>query len=71
MSEVSKFGIPILSMQQKLKALAYCIEEKAYEDAAGHLCDLLSHCGKRIETDKFPTLEKLVAYYGRNPTLIK
>tara|TARA_B100000614_G_scaffold258752_1_gene281780 strand:+ start:50881 stop:51075 length:195 start_codon:yes stop_codon:yes gene_type:complete len=36
-------GVPVLTMQKKLDALKYCIENDAHEDAVGHLLDLLFH----------------------------
>lgn len=67
-------GVPILTLQEKLDALAYCIKENAHEDTTGHLCDLLAHFGFKIKPSdgsKFYSLEQLVGYYGRNPTPIK
>jgi len=72
--EFSPQGIPILTMQEKLAALTYCVEHDAWEDVAGHLCDLLAHAGNRIEPSvgpKFLSLEELVRYYGQHPTPIR
>jgi len=41
--EFSENGIPILTMEEKLDALAYCIKNDDDEDAVGHLVDLLHH----------------------------
>jgi hypothetical protein len=41
-----------------------------YEDAAGHLCDLLEFCRLRIKPnvgEPFPDLRSLVEHYGKNP----
>lgn len=67
-------GIPILTMEEKLEALRHCIAEQSFEDAAGHLCDLLAHVGDKIEPStgrKFAGLRDLVDYYGKHPCLIE
>jgi len=66
-NKFSDQGIPILTMQEKLKALAHCLEHGYYEDAAGHLCDLLEYCRQRIQPSSgamFSDLEKTVRHYG-------
>ena len=58
------------TMQEKLAALRYCLAEEAYEDAAGHLCDLLEHCRVNIHPSSgkpFKNLPQMVKYYGKNP----
>lgn len=70
----SDHGIPILSMSEKLEALKEMIEEEAYDDAAGHLCDLLEFCRSKIITDDgmiFANLQSMVKYYGKHPTPIE
>lgn len=67
-------GIPILTLQKKLGALDYCMKQKSYEDAAGHMCDLLELCRKNIITDSgmmYANLEYMVRKYGEHPTPIK
>jgi len=57
-------------MNKKLGSLKYCLDEGAYEDAAGHLCDLLETCRLKIETDDgmmFASLVAMVKYYGKDP----
>ena len=39
--EFSPQGIPILPLNEKLEGSADCLRDESYEDAAGHLCDLL------------------------------
>jgi hypothetical protein len=73
--EFSARGIPILTLQEKLDALASCIKEVdgGYEDAAGHLCDLLEMCRLKIVSDEcmmFVDLIAMVRYYGKEPTQI-
>ncbi len=63
-------GIPILTMPDKLAALETCLRNGSWEDACGHLCDLLAHVGLSGNTP-FDTLAELVAYYGANPAPIK
>jgi hypothetical protein len=66
-------GIPILSLDQKLKALGHCMTGGDYEDAAGHLCDLLDHCRRKIEPsvgDPFKNLVEMVRHYGKHPAPI-
>ena len=77
--EFSKLGIPLLTMKEKLDALAYTInlsinERRSLEDAAGHLCDLLEWCRIRIKPSsrsQFKDLTEMVEYYGKDPTNIK
>jgi len=67
-------GIPILPLEQKLDAMNYCIKQGSYEDAAGHLCDLLELCRTKIITHNgmmFANLEYMVRKYGEHPTPIK
>ena len=71
--KMSAKGVPILSMHEKVMALAHCIARDQHEDACGHLCDLLAHQGKRIKPDSgipFQNLQEIVARYGSNPTPI-
>ena len=66
-------GIPILTMREKLDSLDHCIAQEAWEDAAGHLCDILAHVGKQIKPsvgEPFQGLRELVEYYGADPTPI-
>ena len=74
MTEYSDRGIPIVTLENKLEYLAAMLKEGAYEDAAGHLCDLLELCRNKIRTDDgmmFADLKAMVGYYGRHPTPIK
>jgi hypothetical protein len=67
----SSKGIPILTLNDKLASLEHCLKDSAWEDAAGHLCDLLEHCRTRaVSSDGriFATLRAFVDYYGSNPT---
>ena len=53
---------------QKLERLLWCLNSHSYEDAAGHLCDLLEHCRTKIITDEgmmFANLEAMVRKYGK------
>ena len=64
-------GIPVLTMSVKLSSLAYCLGEENYEDAAGHLCDLLEHCRLRIHPstgEPFCNLHEMIFHYGGSPT---
>lgn len=70
----SYHGIPIIDLQTKLGYLKSVIEGGSYEDAAGHLCDLLELCRKKIVTDEgmiFVDLKAMVGKYGRHPTGIE
>ena len=66
-----------MNLKEKLESLKYCItpqstvEDAAFEDAAGHLCDLLEYCRLRIKTDDdkklvFKTLQTMIRFYGKN-----
>lgn len=72
--EFSPQGIPILTKKEKLDALVHCMNDGSYEDAAGHMCDLLELCRQKIITHDgmmFASLEAMVKKYGKNPTPIK
>ena len=61
--EFSDNGIPILTMEEKLNALTYCIKNDANKDAVGHLIDLLHHLD--------PTQEIAASQLQYPPTPIK
>jgi hypothetical protein len=67
--EFSSHGIPIVNLKEKARFLTICLKDESWEDAAGHLCDLLAFVGKEIDPKK--SLQEIVAYYGKNPTPIK
>ena len=46
----SEHGVPILPLRDKLDGLNHCLAEGEWEDAAGHLCDLLELCRRKIVT---------------------
>lgn len=61
-------------MQEKLRALEYCIVHGQDEDACRHLCELLWNQGRKIKPSvgsPFTSLRELVDYYGNNPTEIE
>ncbi len=68
MPRVTANGVPILSMREKLTALAYTIGRKdSLEDAAGHLVDLLEHVRQRITKNGLPIhadLAAIITKYG-------
>lgn len=74
----SETGVPIKSVSEKLVSLAYCMGHDWFEDAAGHLCDLLEYCRKKIRRTAvrehstshpaFADLLELVKCYGEHPT---
>ena len=70
----SSNGIPILTLSEKLAALTVCIDNEECEDAAGHLCDLLEWCRKRIipsSVAPFASVREMAEYYGDDPTPIE
>ncbi len=70
----SKEGIPILPLDRKLLALEDCIHDGSYEDAMGHLCDLLEHCRLKFRTHDgmmYGCLKSVVAKYGKHPCPIE
>lgn len=75
MGRISDRGIPIMSMHEKLVALAYCIAREWNEDAARHLCDLLEHVRKKVihpvGKPVCKDLAEMVGYYGNQPTPIE
>lgn len=77
MGRISDKGVPMLTMHEKLVALAHCLARNWHEDAAGHLCDLLEHCRGKINdshtlvVEDFKSLQDFVAYYGKDPTPIE
>ena len=73
MPRFSDRGIPILSLHEKLVALASCMARDHHEDAAGHLCDLLELCRQNIHPSvggMFNDLNEMVNYYGKYPAPI-
>jgi len=68
-------GIPILTIEEKINALKYCIDQDADEDAMGHLFDLINYLapGYKFLMDsptarrKFRTLKSICDYYGKQP----
>ena len=64
----------MLSLEEKLVALAYCLARDGHEeDAAGHLCDLLDYCRRKIRPSTrkpFRDLKEMVKKYGEHPTPI-
>jgi hypothetical protein len=70
-------GIPILSLEEKVFALSECLySRERWDDAAGHLCDLLEFCRQRIvdipaRVPVFDGLPEMIAYYGKEPTPIE
>ncbi len=59
----------VVSLETKLKYLKSCLNGKHYEDAAGHLCDLLELCRYKIgdnEGRMFANIEYVARYYGKN-----
>lgn len=74
MAKYSEEGLPIVTLGRKLEYLACCFGEGSYEDAAGHLCDLLEYCRKKIKPDTrdvFRSIEDMVRHYGHNSTSIE
>jgi hypothetical protein len=65
--QYSEYGIPILPKKEKLEALAVCMNNGSYEDAAGHLCDLLEYCRRKITHNgmMFANLDAMVKKYGK------
>lgn len=60
-------------LDNKISSLNYCLDTEAYEDAAGHLCDLLEFCRQRTRTSAgtcFMDLHAMIAKYGVNPKRI-
>ena len=66
----SKNGIPIVSVEQKVRYLQACLEEGANEDALGHLFDLLNHVAPGYKYLDLKNIQQLAGYYGKNPTPI-
>jgi hypothetical protein len=60
-------GIPILSLDDKLDALATCLKNGSDEDSAGHLCDLLALVKARLGISH----TKLMKLYGQHPAPIR
>ena len=57
-------------LDRKIVALVVCFDNGSYEDAAGHLCDLLELCRLRITPSRgkpFRTLAAMVKHYGACP----
>lgn len=66
----SERGVPVLKRKDKLAALTTCLNDGSYEDAAGHLCDLLELCRQNIHPSTrpmFADLPAMVNYYGQPP----
>jgi hypothetical protein len=62
--------MPVKALHETLVDLAYCMGRGYDEDAAGHLCDLLEYCRRRIfpsDGSQFKDLPAMVAHYGKNP----
>lgn len=70
MTRLNEDNRPMPSMHEKLVSLAHCIAREWWEDAAGHLCDLLEHCRTKIRPSSgkpISSLKKMVEHYGGNP----
>ena len=73
MTKMADNGVPMHTLEEKLVALAHCLARNYFEDAAGHLCDLLEHCRTHIEPSvgkPFKDLKAMVKHYGNNLTPI-
>ena len=73
MTKMADNGRPMMTLHEKLVALAHCMARDWDEDAAGHLCDLLEHCRQKIRPSvgrPFKNLTEMVKHYGKNPTPI-
>lgn len=68
MTEYHTNGNPILSLQDKLDALRYCIDEGAVEDAIGHIFCLLDHVVTYKDQDELVILHD---HYATNCTPLK
>jgi hypothetical protein len=63
-------GKCILTLDRKLDALLYCFEHAAYEDAAGHLIDLLFYAAERVvDREDAPQYVREILRHG--PTLVE
>lgn len=66
-------GRPICQLKDKLAATIEMIEGEHFEDAAGHMCDLLEWMRPRIvdaDGKVFGSIGAMVSYYGQHPVVI-
>lgn len=63
------------TIQECLDQLRYCIRNEHYEDAAGHVCDILEYLRIQIRREDsqpaFSSLEGMVDHYGNNPVKVE
>ena len=67
--QYSSKGIPILPLATKLEALTKCATDGSWEDAMGHLFDLMAHLQPYKRFDR----EQIIDFwlrYGQNPNPI-
>jgi hypothetical protein len=70
--KTSNRGIPILSLDEKLKALRYCLNlPDPREDAMGHLFDLIAHIAPDYKFIDLKGVAAIASHYGAHPTPIE